>query len=456
MSPDFPTGFSDLRIMGYRSGQSTGRGAATLSPRKTPHANGERAVKRAALLSILLLLIAVGRVEAGTPRDILFGPYVNNVDQHSAKVLWVTAAEMDSAVHLLASPGGAADASGVEVRESAIEGRPEVLHTAALTGLSPGVAYQYVVSCRRDSVRGRFQTAPGTESRQAVRFVVYGDTRSHPDRHRQVAEAIKRELPLGFVLHVGDLVKDGTRWDDWRRDFFDPTWDLFSQTALWPVRGNHEKHAVLYRELFDLPGKEFYYSFDFGNLHIVVLDCYSHEDLADGRGPDRNLAGPEMLRWLKADLASSKAEWTVVGYHVPTFNIGGHGSTWGRDDVLPILEQHGVDVVVCGHSHLYERFKPIGPKGGKPIIHVVTGGGGATLRRTLPSPILAVAASKPHYCLFTVEGKRLTMQAKTPGGKVIDAFELVKSDGVYQRTIMAKAIATSDAVHLAFGDAARR
>ena len=158
-----------------------------------------------------------------------------------------------------------------------------------------------------------------------------------------------------------------------------------------------------------------------------------------------------MLKWLKQDLAENDAEWTFVFYHVPTFNIGGHGSSWGQEDVLPILEEHEVDFVITGHSHLYERFVPIGPPGKKPIIHVVTGGGGAPLYAPMSSPILAagVGAAEHHFCVFDVASGRCEMTVKRPDGSILDRLLLVKENGVYQEDIMAAALATREAQEMA-------
>ena len=158
-----------------------------------------------------------------------------------------------------------------------------------------------------------------------------------------------------------------------------------------------------------------------------------------------------MLQWLQQDLAENDAEWTFVFYHEPTFNIGGHGSTWGQEDVLPILEQHGVDFVIAGHSHLYERLLPIGPPGKKPIIHVVTAGGGAPLHSPVASPILVggIGTAEHHFCLFDVASGRCEMTVKRPDGSILDHLLLVKENGAYQEDIMSAAVGTREAQEVA-------
>ena len=159
-----------------------------------------------------------------------------------------------------------------------------------------------------------------------------------------------------------------------------------------------------------------------------------------------------MLDWFKKDLSANKAEWTLVVDHEPTFNVGGHASTWGREDFLPVMYEHGVDFALAGHSHLYERFLPIAPPGKKPIIFVVTGGGGAPTYPAVPSPILAggIGDSVIHYCLFEVDGDRMTMTVKRPDGTVIDRLALVKKDGAYQPEVMAQTVDYDEAVAFEF------
>jgi predicted phosphodiesterase len=306
---------------------------------------------------------------------------------------------------------------------------------AALEALRPASRFEYRIGNGKGAASGSFVTAPSSDAPSDVRFVVYGDTRSSPERHRSVAEAIAADRPA-FVVCSGDLVGDGRVWEQWAQEFMQPAAAYLSEAVLWPVRGNHEEDAVLYRELFDLPGNELYYSFDFGSLHFVVLDCYSER--------------AEMLDWLKRDLAACRAQWILVALHEPMFNVGGYASQWGREDFLPVLEEHGVDVVVAGHSHIYERFVPIGPPGRKPLIHIVSGGGGAPMYRPVPSPALAggIGQSELHYCLFEVSGNRCDITVKRPDGSVMDSLLLVKDGDSYQSAVMAEAITTERAASL--------
>ena len=135
-------------------------------------------------------------------------------------------------------------------------------------------------------------------------------------------------------------------------------------TPLWPTIGNHDVSAlgpVPYTDIFTLPmngeaggvpsGTEKYYSFDYANVHFVCLDSETS---------DYSLPGA-MLTWLEQDLAANTKDWTIAFWHRPPYSFSTHNSDAEgpmilmRENAVPILENHGVDLVLCGHSHSYER-----------------------------------------------------------------------------------------------------
>jgi hypothetical protein len=383
------------------------------------------------------------------PSGILMGPYVTGVSETTAKVLWVPRPGAASRCRLSLETAADGDPVSISVRTRDIVVGPEQVHVAALSGLESDHTYRYRLACGDECVEGSFHTALPRAPHKAFRFVIYGDNRSGPERHRRVLEAIQKELPLVFVVNTGDMTANATAWPQWKLEFFDPGPDLWRQTTFWPVRGNHEVDGVLMRTLFDLPGRQCYYSTDVGNLHLVVLDSelVSH---------DRNEAAhAEMVRWLERDLASCADAWIIAAFHTPIFNIGGDGSRWGRSDVLGVLERGGADIVITSHSHLYERFRPIGPKGKKPIVHIVSGGGGGPEYELRPSPILQTNCAGLHFCVFCIDGNQLEMTVKTPEGQVIDHLRLIKAGGRYQDEVMREALTTDEAMRRAFVEAAR-
>src|SRR2546423_1138961 len=143
---------------------------------------------------------------------------------------------------------------------------------------------------------------------------------------------------------------------------------MLRKTVLWPAYGNHDGSASdsatntgPYYDIFTLPkqgeaggvasGTEAYYSFDYANIHFVELESFE---------TDRSPTGP-MLTWLQRDLAANTQPWVIVFFHHPPYSHGSHNSDTEielvemRQNALPILENFGVDLVLCGHSHAYER-----------------------------------------------------------------------------------------------------
>jgi hypothetical protein len=95
---------------------------------------------------------------------------------------------------------------------------------------------------------------------------------------------------------------------------------------------------------------EKYYSFNYSNIHVVVL-C-SEVDEKEMKAE---------TEWLRRDLEMNKQSWLIVGMHQPLQSAGYHptdNDEWAqqrRKEWLTLLEDHGVDLVLQGHNHVYER-----------------------------------------------------------------------------------------------------
>ena len=372
--------------------------------------------------------------------DLVIGPYVSGVSPEGARVHWVSPAGVQGSCRLLGPDEGAK----VELQTAAIVGRSEIRHTAVITALKADQRHWYAVTAGSERAEGSFRTPPPQGSRRPFTFAVTGDTQTLTARIRTVQEAIADEAPA-FVIHTGDLTNDGKNWPLWKADFYDPAQQLLRKAPIWPARGNHERGVEPMASLFALPAERLWHSFDYDNLHVVLLDQW---DLLNDQ-PMESQRMEAMKTWLEADLAAARgrADWILVAGHQPMFNVAGHGSTWGREEILPILIKHGVDLVVGGHSHLYERFVPIGEPGRQPIQFLVAGGGGGYNYASRPSPILLKSYSAPHYCLYRVEGRRLELTVKGPDGCLIDRFVLTRTGEVPQN-IAASAVPPEDALRL--------
>ncbi|MCL4220204.1 MAG: metallophosphoesterase [Phycisphaerales bacterium] len=311
---------------------------------------------------------------------------------------------------------------------------PVMLGEVVLDGLNPDEPYFYKVVVTDD--RGRelttdvltFQTAAprGTP----VAFAVIGDTQDNPAVAGTLAAHIWAQRP-GFVLHAGDLTGTGSRKGDWTEEFFPSMGPLMSRVTLYPVLGNHEENARHYYKYFSLPQPEYYYSFSQGDVDFFMID--SNREVSPGS---------EQYVWLDQALGSSDATWKVAVHHHPPYSSDedDYGDTWkGRStrgdlrirSLSELYEAHGVDLVLNGHIHSYERTWPI--VGGKAVtdggvIYAITGGGGGGLET--PGPTRANFSNTVyrghHYCMVRVNGPTLEFFAYDLEGRLFDHMKIEK------------------------------
>jgi len=302
------------------------------------------------------------------------------------------------------------------------------IYDAQLTGLSPDTVYYFICGggggyCEERS----FRTAP--EASKPFTFVAGSDCRSGaadwPEGRDAVSRTMARFNP-SFVLFPGDFVKSANDQDEW--DSL-----LASMQDLWvdnngltipiiPAIGNHEGNGVAYYGQFALPENERWYSLDWGSdLHIVVLST-------------QDPIGGAQLDWLENDLAEHEsATWKVVIFHEPPYTASaGHPSRLDiRETWCPVFDNYHVDLVFCGHCHVYERTHPIyngtvksDPSEG--TIYVTTGGWGAPLHDAGSDWWTAYSESTYNFVAVEVEDTRLRCQAVDWQGEVIDSFEIRK------------------------------
>ena len=293
------------------------------------------------------------------------------------------------------------------------------LYEMTLTNLEPNSVYTY--SAETDDVRTpprRFKTFGAHPNK--VTFIAYGDTRSNPELHAAIAANFKQYSP-DFILHTGDLVTAGKRYDLWGQQFFAPLAQVIDEIPILPAIGNHEQDGINYLHYLHLPGQETtWYSYDVGPVHVLVLD-YRYEKATDAQ-----------FAFAQHDLLTAKSPWKIVMLHFPVFNIGGHGTHWGHAAYLPLFHQTKVDLVIAGHSHIYERFYPVASATGAdtwPITYITTGGGGAPLYASFPHPALAAEAATNHFVVFEATPTSLKGRAFTKDNIEFDRFELKKTHG---------------------------
>jgi hypothetical protein len=304
------------------------------------------------------------------------------------------------------------------------ESSPAKIHEVKLKGLIPATKYYYKVKYDNTVLEtASFTTAPvpGTPN---WRMVAYGDNRTFPETHKRIVAQILKLNP-SMVIHSGDLVSNGNNYEEWKTEYFDPMKGLSENITVFPSLGNHERNSPHYYEYMSLPDEngESYYSFDYGNAHLIALNSNVMEAPFD--------LDSEQTQWLIQDLKKhADTEWKIVFFHHPLFRCqptrGIEPQRWVWQDVF---DEYGVDLVVNGHDHYYQRTYAIGNYQGKPsrgIYHIISGGGGANNYPIMPKVHAASRRSIHHITLLDFQGDRIVGRAIDDKGNVFDAFVIDK------------------------------
>jgi hypothetical protein len=313
--------------------------------------------------------------QSGTSSDVSFdlelaasavpfvvrGPYLQRVTPTSAVVRWRT--DVPSSSRVLFGPAPGMLGSSIE------DPTPTTEHELELAGLAPDTRVYYAIGTQSavlagDDAEHWLETAPLPGSSAGFRVWVLGDSGTAAPEAEAVRDAwLAHAGPdaTDLWLMLGDNAYLSGTDVEYQAAVFDMYPSMLRTRPLWPARGNHETVGATYFGIFTLPaageagglpsGTEAYYSFDWGNVHFVCLDSFAS---------DRSIGGA-MWTWLRADLAATAQEWRIAFWHHPPYSKGSHdsdveaGLAQMRTNFLPLLEDGGVDLVLTGHSHSYER-----------------------------------------------------------------------------------------------------
>jgi predicted phosphodiesterase len=395
-----------------------------------------RVQRKVLILSRFFSILVLGVVLTATVgcAGVTKGPVLLRVSEDRAALMWET--EVEGPGKVLYGKGNVLDGEvttePIQV-EYGINKKAAFIHKTWLEYLEPGQTYSYRVTgpkapvLQRIATLGRsgiqskvykFRTVP--EDTNEVTFLVYGDSRTRPKVHRRVVEQML-DKKADFVVHSGDLVSSGDHYEQFGPQYFEPVKGLAENVPIYIAKGNHEGKKGNFEKLLVPDGRTNTFGFDYGPVHVFCVDNYSS-----------GLTVQEQLRQIADDARKSTAQWKFVCYHKPSLNFGGHWSDWGYPDALRLLSEAGVDFVLTGHSHQYERFRPVAPPpdaDGTYVTHITCGGGGAPLYGVKPSLYHAKATAEIHFCLFNISDNKLTMDTFDIDGKVIDHLEIIKIDG---------------------------
>ncbi len=386
---------------------------------------------------VVMLPLAESGEQPVEPEGVIGGPYLGNVTRTSAHVSWVTRGEGPGAVRFW-QQGQAAR----EARADTLSTPAGIWHEAVLTALRPGELCTYTLAAAGGPEHA-FVTAP--DDGRPFTFLALGDTRpgdrtaAQPtDMARAVAAQVAgREFV--FALHNGDIVAEGGRcegelsgWEQYRRAYLNLFGATLARAPFYLTPGNHDMAwgtcgMEIFKGVFALPdqtpgeGRESYYSFDWGNLHVISLN--TNEPV----GP-----GSAQYEWLEGDLAANRQQWTVVQFHEAVYTSGDHEAFLpARESWVPLFERYGVDLVFNGHNHTYERTCPIKAgacttraDGG--VVYVVTAGAGPALHDSTGAWFSVLHLSLHHFVTVHIDGNRLELSAWNWQGQLFDRYVMTK------------------------------
>lgn len=366
-----------------------------------------------------------------------------------------------------------------------------VQYEATIDNLEPSTTYLYTIFdgeklLSENNADHRFITHPPTGKSTPTRIWVVGDSGTGDHHQMRVHEAMMTyteatKRPIDLYLHVGDMAYGSGTDDQFQKKFFAPYQKTLRNTTCWASMGNHEGHTSNgeknigpYFDAYVCPTKgeaggvpsadESFYSFNYGDIHFICLNSYDIDRSPNGK----------MATWLVKDLEATKSKWIVGFWHHPPYTKGTHDSDTEkeliemRNFIMPILESKGVDLVLSGHSHIYERSmlidgayaNPTTAKGvvfddgnGDPkgdgaylksekttprngTVALVTGHGGALGRNAKGvSPIMRSIILDHGSTIIDVDGNTLNGVMLDINGKERDRFSIVKRGEVKQTII---------------------
>jgi acid phosphatase type 7 len=454
------------------------------------------AVHRCPFVSRLLLCLIVLADVVGAA-ELTRGPYLQTGTPNSVIIRWRTAEPTESIVLYGTEP------DELHLISGSVDATTE--HIVELGALDPGTRYYYSVGSFFETLAGGpdwfFYTHPIAGQPKPTRIWAIGDCGTFGvggmgqigvrDAFYQFAGNRYTDVWLA----LGDNAYFSGTDAEYQASFFDVYPRMLRQTVLWSTIGNHETYSAPgagepfpYLGMFSFPeageaggmpsGTERYYSFDYANIHFVCLDSET-----SNRQP-----GGAMLTWLEADLAANTKDWLIAFWHSPPYTKGSHDSdnlfdnggnmTDMRANAVRILEQHGVDLVLCGHSHIYERsvlihghygfsdsltpemikdggngrpnetgaYRKGEPAPNEGAVYVVAGSAGWATSRTGFHPIMYVSELVTGSMVIDIDGNRLDAKFLRETGAVDDSFTIVKGVGPEPLRICAFAIQNGEAV----------
>ncbi|MBX2819420.1 MAG: metallophosphoesterase [Rhodothermaceae bacterium] len=345
-------------------------------------------------------------------------PYVQNPTKSSIEIAWRSVEPYRGTVQFGTEKG--------LLQNSVTEDSSTQKHHVVLESLTPSTRYFYSVSDESDEIYAEESTRTARRDEESqFAFLVLGDSGVGTDTQRKVAgqmETSMNQREVDFMIHVGDVHQGSGDYYD--NVYFKPYKNLLKNINAFTSLGNHDvitDNGAVYLDDFYLPtnnpdSTERYYSFRWANSYFICLDTNS--DYSPGSSQHAFL-----LDALNSEERQS-AMWTFIYAHHPPFTeywTNYYGDENVQNHLVPLYESYGVDMVMNGHTHSYER-------GEKEHVHyLVSGGGGGGLDDFfIDYDHISFSRAVHHFTRIDVDGAQLTVQAIDENGQQVDRFIINK------------------------------
>lgn len=373
------------------------------------------------------------------PSPFVRAPYLQAVSDSAAWVMWLTSpATPDTVWYRLP----ALDTTWIR---SEVEPHRGGTRRARLAPLPAGSTVEYRVSAAGvrmgpHAFRTPLSQVDPAEEPPEIRVLLFGDSGWGGPEQIALAREMHR-LEWDLAIHVGDIAYDDGTEREFSERHFRVYAPMLAEVPLFPAVGNHDVRAdrgASYDAAFLWPAPydgARHYSFRRGSTFFVSVDTASPTPDAEGL---RSSSGAQ-FEWLDATLSAAAADtsvrWIIAFEHHPVYShavgISGHGLDRALSRHLtPLYERYGVDLVAAGHDHHYERTRPV--RDGRAVepgcgtVHVVSGGGGASLyaRDVGSSSLTARARRAYHFVELRIGSSSIHARVIGRDGATLDQFEL--------------------------------
>ena len=286
---------------------------------------------------------------------------------------------------------------------------------------------------------GYRKQAPSFAEKQpdTLTFLFFSDTQADPETGdyyslgEMLSRAVTQDQHTALVIFGGDTVNDGKDAAEWR-DFWQAAKVPLTGLITAAVPGNHDSHALLAEQFcypLKAPAKQeegFFYSLDHGPVHFIMLDSNI-----------MGAANSADAKWLQNDLQSEEARqavWRIAVMHHPLWPLTENPKDTRRAETmreyfLPLLEAGGVDLILCGHQHIYGRSLPMrgeSPAESGGIIQIMAASGAKVSYVTGGNDHVAVSSPAPNYLLLQADEQKLTVTACNEHHEAFDTCTLTR------------------------------